>query len=63
MAKVEEYEIITVLSTIASACGAMDTVIEFVDQRSAAVLRKHRAYLWNTIGDLESWLERDDADE
>lgn len=63
MVKVEEYEIIVVLSRIAEACGAMDTVIDFVDQRPATVLKKYRMYLGNTINDLESWLERDDADE
>jgi len=57
MKQVSEYEILTALSNVAAAIGAMDTVSEFVDQRTASVIRKYRGLLANTIDGMQKWLE------
>lgn len=59
MKQVSEYEILTALSNVAAAIGAMDTVSEFVDQRTASVIRKYRSLLANTIDGMQKWLEDD----
>ena len=59
MKQVSEWEIVNAIANVAAAIGAMDTVSDFVDQRTASVIRKYRGQLANTIEDMQKWLEED----
>lgn len=59
MRQVSEESIIDAIANVNAVIGAIDTVIEFVDPRSAAVLRKYRGWLANTSDEMQMWLEED----
>lgn len=63
MKQVSEWDILQAISDVASAIGAIDTVIDFVDSRPASVLRKYRGNLANAVEDMCKWLEDDDGQE
>lgn len=59
MKQVSEWDILSAIANVNAAIGAMDTISEFVDPRSAAVLRKYRGWLANTSDEMQKWLEED----
>lgn len=63
MKSVSEWDILTAISDVAAAIGAIDSVADFVDSKPASVLRRQRGYLANTVEDMRKWLEEEDEDE
>lgn len=59
MKQVSEESILDAIANVNAAIGAMDTISEFVDPRSAAVLRKYRGWLANTSDEMQMWLEEE----
>ena len=59
MKQVSEWDILSAIANVNAAIGAMDTIIEFVDPKSAAVLRKYRGWLANVSEDMQMWLEEE----
>jgi len=55
--QVSEESILDAIANVNAAIVAMDTISEFVDPRSAAVLRKYRGWLANVSEDMQMWLE------
>ena len=60
MRQVSEESIIDAIANVNAAIGAIDTISEFVDPRSAAVLMKYRGWLANVSEDMQMWLEEED---
>lgn len=62
MKSVSEWDILTAISDVAAAIGAIDSVADFVDGKPASVLRRQRGYLANTVEEMKKWLEEEDMD-
>lgn len=59
MRQVREYDILKAIADVSGAIGMIDALVDFVDGKPAAVLRKYRAWLGNTVEDMQKWLEDD----
>ena len=59
MKQVSEESILDAIANVNAAIGAMDTISEFVDPRSAAVLMKYRGWLANISDEMQMWLEEE----